>query len=202
MIVIIDYDMGNLRSVQNGFAQAGFSTIISGDPQALKAADGLVLPGVGAFGRAMDNLCERGLDQLVYGLAKDGVPILGICVGLQLLFDCSEELGKHRGLSLIPGQVVKFGGELKVPHVGWNQLEIKREHKLLHGVHSGDYVYFVHSYYAQPVHPQVVLAVSEYGGPFTAVVQHGNIFGIQFHPEKSSRVGIRILQNFGSLVEG
>ena len=201
MIVIIDYGVGNLRSVQNGFAEAGYTTVISGDPRDLEAADGLVLPGVGAFGRAMDNLRRDGLDRIVLRQVRKGVPLLGICVGLQLLFDSSEELGLHRGLGLIPGEVVKFSGELKIPQIGWNQLEIRREHPLLAGVEDGDYFYFVHSFHARPHNPQVVLAESHYGIPFTAVVQKENIFGIQFHPEKSSRLGLKILQNYGRLVE-
>ncbi|MCR3922250.1 MAG: imidazole glycerol phosphate synthase subunit HisH [Firmicutes bacterium] len=201
MIVIIDYGVGNLRSVQNGFAEAGFTTVVSGDPRDLEAADGLVLPGVGAFGSAMDNLRQNQLHQVVRQQVNKGVPLLGICVGLQLLFERSEERGEHAGLGLLAGDVVQFQGELKVPQIGWNQLQMQREHPLLAGVKDGDYFYFVHSYYARPTAADVTLATSDYGIPFAAVVQHENIFGIQFHPEKSSRLGLRILQNFGRMVE-
>lgn len=201
MIVIIDYGVGNLRSVQNGFAEAGFTTVISGDPKEIEAADGLVLPGVGAFGQAMESLRSDGLDQVIQRQVAKGVPLLGICLGLQLLFDRSEEMGEHQGLGLIAGDVVLFRGELKVPQIGWNQLEIKREHPLLDGIKDGDYFYFVHSYYASPADQNVLLASSDYGLPFPAVVQQGNVFGIQFHPEKSSRLGLKILANYGGLVE-
>lgn len=201
MLVIVDYGMGNLQSVQNGFAGAGYAAMISGDPADISAASGLVLPGVGAFGRAMANLRKLGLDQLLLERAGAGVPLLGICLGLQLLFDRSEEQGDHRGLSLIRGEVVMFRGGMKVPHIGWNSIGVLRGHPLLDGIKSGDYFYFVHSYYAVPKAPEVVLAAATYGVPFPAVVGQGNIFGIQFHPEKSSRLGLRILANFGRLVQ-
>lgn len=201
MIVIIDYGVGNLRSVQNGFAEAGFTTVISGDPKDLEAADGLVLPGVGAFGQAMESLRRDGLDQVILRQVAKGVPLMGICLGLQLLFERSEEMGDHQGLGLIAGDVVLFRGELKVPQIGWNQLDIKREHPLLAGIKDGDYFYFVHSYYASPTDENVLLATSDYGVPFPAVVQQGNVFGIQFHPEKSSRLGLKILANYGRLCE-
>jgi glutamine amidotransferase len=201
MIVIIDYGVGNLRSVQNSFAAAGFTTVISGDPRDLEAADGLVLPGVGAFGQAVESLRESGLERTIKSRVAKGVPLLGICLGLQLLFDRSGEMGDHGGLGLIGGDVVLFDGDVKVPQVGWNQLEIKREHPLLDGIKDGDYFYFVHSYYVRPADQSVILATADYGTEFTAVVQHGNIFGIQFHPEKSSRLGLKILANYGRLVE-
>lgn len=201
MIVIIDYGVGNLRSVQNGFAEAGFPTIVSGDPRQLEVADGLVLPGVGAFGQAMESLRQSGLDQVILSRVAAGVPLLGICLGLQMLFEKSQEMGEHTGLGLIGGDVVLFRGTLKVPQVGWNQLAIRRKHPLLDGIRDGDYVYFVHSFYARPTDPAVVLATADYGVDFPAVVQKGNVFGIQFHPEKSSRLGIHILKNFGRLVE-
>ncbi|MBS3886611.1 MAG: imidazole glycerol phosphate synthase subunit HisH [Dethiobacter sp.] len=201
MIAIIDYGGGNLRSVQNGFAAAGLPTVVSDEPHELEAADGLVLPGVGAFGQAMKNLRESGLGQLLLRRVAAGVPLLGICLGLQLLFDRSEEKGEHAGLGLIAGAVVPFPGVLKVPQIGWNQLSILREHPLLEGISQGDYFYFVHSFYACPTDPEVVLASADYGGAFPAVVQKDNLFGIQFHPEKSSRLGLQILKNFGRLVE-
>jgi glutamine amidotransferase len=201
MIVIIDYGVGNLRSVQNGFSEAGYPTVVSGDPKDLAAADGLVLPGVGAFGQAMESLRQSGLGEVIAKRVANGVPLLGICLGLQLLFERSYEMGNFTGLGLIPGEVVHFAGELKVPQVGWNQLTIKREHPLLDGIKDGDYFYFVHSFYVRPQNPDVILASADYGVDFAAVVQQGNVFGIQFHPEKSSRLGLQILENFGRLVE-
>lgn len=201
MIVIIDYGGGNLRSVQNGFAAAGFPTVVSDEPHELAAADGLVLPGVGAFGQAMKNLQESGLGQSLLRRVAAGVPLLGICLGLQLLFERSEEKGEHAGLGLIEGAVLPFSGALKVPQIGWNQLSIRREHPLLEGIRAGDYFYFVHSFYASCTDPAVVLASADYGGDFPAVVQKDHLFGVQFHPEKSSRLGLEILRNFGRLVE-
>jgi len=201
MIAIIDYGGGNLRSVQNGFAAAGFPTVVTDEQHELEAADGLVLPGVGAFGQAMKNLRQSGLGQLLLRRVAAGVPLLGICLGLQLLFEKSDEKGEHAGLGLIEGAVVPFSGVLKVPQIGWNQLSIRREHLLLEGIRQGDYFYFVHSFYACPTDPAVVLASADYGGEFAAVVQKDHLFGIQFHPEKSSRLGLQILKNFGRLVE-
>jgi len=201
MIAIIDYGGGNLRSVQNGFAAAGFPTVVTDEPHLLEDADGLVLPGVGAFGQAMKSLRESGLGQLLLRRVAAGVPLLGICLGLQLLFEKSVEKGEHAGLGLIEGAVVPFSGVLKVPQIGWNQLSIRREHPLLEGINQGDYFYFVHSFYAYPTDPAVILASADYGGDFPAVVQKDHLFGIQFHPEKSSRLGLQILKNFGRLVE-
>lgn len=199
MIVIIDYGVGNLSSVKNGFAKAGVDTVTSSDPKVIEKARGLVLPGVGAFGKAMENLCRRGLAELVLERVAAGIPLLGICVGMQLLFERSLEMGEHRGLGLIRGDVVQFGGNLKVPQVGWNRLIIKRKHPLLAGIKDGEYVYFVHSYHARPALAKTVLAASLYGREFPAVVQKDNILGLQFHPEKSSRPGLQILSNFGRL---
>jgi imidazole glycerol-phosphate synthase subunit HisH len=199
MIVITDYGVGNLSSVKNGFAQAGFDTVISSDQEHIAAAQGLVLPGVGAFGSAMNNLRASGLDRTLMACIKRGVPLLGICVGMQMLFEQSEERGNFAGLGLIAGSVVQFNSGLKVPQVGWNQLEIRRSHPLLDGINEGDYFYFVHSYHGLPADGTVVLATADYGVHFPAVVQKDNIFGIQFHPEKSSRLGLKILANFGRL---
>ncbi len=200
MIVIIDYGVGNLASVRNGFAEAGFRAVVSGERRVLAEASGLVLPGVGAFGRVMANLNASGLVGGLLAAVGRGVPLLGICVGMQMLFERSEEMGNHPGLGLLDGDVVQFRSGLKVPQIGWNRLRVKRGHPLLDGIKDGDYVYFVHSYHASPADSAVVLAEAEYGVPFPAVVGRGNIFGIQFHPEKSSRLGLKILANFGRLV--
>ncbi|MBS4022186.1 MAG: imidazole glycerol phosphate synthase subunit HisH [Dethiobacter sp.] len=199
MIVIIDYGVGNLSSVKNGFAEAGFSTAVSSDPELIAAADGLVLPGVGAFGRAMENLRMGGLHSAVLSSVRRGVPLLGICVGMQMLFERSEEMGDFAGLGLIAGSVVQFNSGLKVPQVGWNQLVIRRSHPLLDGIKDGDYFYFVHSYHGLPATDVDLLATADYGLHFPAVVQKGNIYGVQFHPEKSSGLGLKILDNFGRL---
>ena len=199
MIVIVDYGLGNLQSVRNGFVAAGFDTHVSSDPGDLARASGLVLPGVGAFGQAMENLRRTGLAPMLVERVRQGVPLLGICLGLQLLFECSEEMGDHAGLGLLPGKVVLFRNGRKVPQVGWNDLLIRRPHPLLEGIKSGDYVYFVHSYYVGCCDGEAVLATANYGVEFPAVVGRGHVFGLQFHPEKSSRLGIRILSNFGGL---
>jgi glutamine amidotransferase len=200
MIVIIDYGVGNLASVRNGFAGAGYSVVVSGEREVVRAAKGLVLPGVGAFGRTMENLVASGLADELPAAVRRGVPLLGICVGMQMLFEHSEEMGSHRGLGLLAGEVVRFSGSLKVPQIGWNRLLVRRRHPLLDGIKDGDHFYFVHSYHASPADREVVLAEAEYGVSFPAVVGRDNVFGIQFHPEKSSRLGLLILANFGRLV--
>jgi len=200
MIVIVDYGMGNLRSVQKGLAKAGFEAIISADPEVVGGARGLVLPGVGAFGDAMTNLAEQGLDQAIRRFAGSGRPFLGICLGLQLMFESSEENGWHAGLGLLQGRVVRLPEGLKIPHMGWNALRQLRTEPVLAGIPEETYFYFVHSYYVQPTDPAVVAAVTDYGLEVPAVVSRDNLIGIQFHPEKSSAWGLRILKNFGELV--
>lgn len=207
MIAIIDYGMGNLRSVQKALQKLGFDAEITGDAETVRRADKLILPGVGAFGAAMENLRRTGLDRAICEFIETGKPFLGICLGLQLLFDFSEEswgTGREQGLGLLRGKVVRFPEELrdqhgkilKVPHIGWNALHFTRRDALFEGVADGSHVYFVHSYFPVPEDEEVVTAVSDYGIPFCCAVQSGNIRAVQFHPEKSSAVGLRILRNF------
>lgn len=200
MITIADYGVGNLRSVQKALERVGAEAVVSGDPAALDDALGVVLPGVGAFGDGMDNLRKRGLVEPVLRQVEDGKPFLGICLGMQLLFDESEEMGRHRGLGLLPGRVVRFPDNgLKVPHIGWNQLQV-RPNPLLAQIADGAYAYFVHSFYPVPDEPGDVLATTEYGLEFASVVGRGLIWGAQFHPEKSQEIGLRLLANFAGLV--
>lgn len=200
MIAIIDYGMGNLHSVQKGFAKVGVEAKVTSDPNEVTAADGVVLPGVGAFGDAMFNLRHLGLLEAIRTAVKEGLPLLGICLGMQLLFSESEEHGRHIGLHLIPGRVRRFQGNFKIPHMGWNSLTIRRpDHPLVRGIRQGEYVYFVHSYYAEPQDPSVVVADAEYHVRVPAIVAKGRVMGMQFHPEKSSEVGLRMLENFAAL---
>ena len=202
MIAIIDYQMGNLRSVQKGFEKIGQEAQIVSDPQQLKAATKVVLPGVGAFGDAMQELTQRGfVDPLREWLEQDR-PFLGICLGSQLLFDRSFEGGEHRGLGVLAGEVLRFDvpAPLKVPHMGWNELQLRKPAPILEGINSGDHLYFVHSYYVAPEDREVVAVEADYGGPFCAMVWRGQLFATQFHPEKSQQVGLQILENFSRLV--
>ncbi|MEW5959793.1 MAG: imidazole glycerol phosphate synthase subunit HisH [Chloroflexota bacterium] len=198
-IVIIDYGVGNFRNVQKAFEAVGAPAIISDSAEAARQAAAVVLPGVGAFGDAIDNLRARGLDAPVLAAAQAGKPLFGICVGLQLLFDESEEMGRHVGLGLLPGQVVRFPSHLTVPHMGWNQIEPQTGHPLLKNITPGDFAYFAHSYYAAPADPGQVIAVTDYGQRFASVVAKDNICAIQFHPEKSQQVGLQLLRNFVDL---
>jgi glutamine amidotransferase len=214
MIAILDYGMGNLRSVQKGLERVGATAVVTADPAALDAAQAVVLPGVGAFGDAMASLQTRRLIDPLLRQAAGGKPLLGICLGMQLLFDESEEMGHHRGLGLLPGRVVRFpaGDLLKVPHIGWNELRIAdsrlqtdcglqiAKDGLLAGIADGAYAYFVHSYFALPEEPADVLATTEYGLEFASAVGRGTVFGAQFHPEKSQEVGLRLLANFARFV--
>jgi len=222
-IAIVDYGMGNLRSVQKAFQHVGVAPVVTDDPEAIVMAPAVVLPGVGAFGDAMANLHRAGLVEPIRRAIEDGRPLLGICLGQQLLFEESEEMGQHRGLGVFRGRVLRFPdgvtevGELgaaspkgypisgyrravlKVPHIGWNQIHLRRASPLLTGVRDGDFVYFVHSYYVVPSDPEEVLATTDYGVDFASVVGRGNVFGIQFHPEKSQDVGLCILRNFARI---
>jgi imidazole glycerol-phosphate synthase subunit HisH len=201
MIVIIDYQMGNLRSVQKGFEKAGHAAVISGDPGAIEAAERVVLPGVGAFEDAMMELRRRQLVGPILAAIDAGKPFLGICLGLQLLFDVSYEDGEHAGLGVIAGEVIRFvpGEGRKVPHMGWNQLEMRRSAPILAGIPDGRHFYFVHSYYVVPRDEGVIAAETCYGAPFCSVIWRDNLFATQFHPEKSQRDGLHILKNFAEL---
>ncbi|MCB8943249.1 MAG: imidazole glycerol phosphate synthase subunit HisH [Ardenticatenaceae bacterium] len=209
-ITMIDYGGSNLRSAQKAFEVVGADLWTTADPDIIRRADKLVLPGVGAFGAGMDAVRGLGLVEPIREAVQHGIPMLGICIGMQFLFDESEEMGCHKGLGLIPGQVVHFKTSLqspvpspqspvpnlKVPHMGWNQLEHDGSHFLLQGVEPGAYTYFVHSYHCVPADEDWIVARTEYGRPFCAIVARENVYGIQFHPEKSHQVGLRIIQNF------
>ena len=202
MITIVDYGMGNLRSVQKAFERVGASARISSDPESVRAAERLVLPGVGAFGDAVKGMRERGLIEPIVEFLQADRPFLGICLGLQLLFDESEEGAEPcRGLGVIPGRVVRFPAdvELKVPHMGWNEVEPKKTSRLLDGIPAGTRFYFVHSYYVVPAHSGDVWLETEYIKPFCSAVERGAIHATQFHPEKSQRWGLKLLDNFASL---
>jgi glutamine amidotransferase len=201
MIVIVDYGMGNLRSVQKGFEKVGASAVLSRDPDEIGTADQLVLPGVGAFPECMRNLTRFGLVQPVLDLLRSGRPFLGICLGLQLLFDESEEFGLHDGLKVIPGRVRALDRKmgLKIPHMGWNEVAFRKPAPIFTGVPDGSFFYFVHSFYVDPVDPSDVAAETEYGITFACAVQRDNLFAVQFHPEKSQALGLKILENFSRL---
>ncbi len=199
MVGIIDYGVGNLFSLKCSFESIGQQVLISSDEKELSKADHLILPGVGAFEDAARKLRESGLDRFVRQQVEAGKPVMGICLGMQLLFEKSYEYGEHQGLGLISGEVVPMEGylpeELKIPHMGWNQLHFTKESKLFADISDGDYVYFVHSYFAEGC-GDALAAVTEYGKTMTAAVEQGNLFGCQFHPEKSGNVGMAILRAF------
>jgi len=206
MIAIIDYGMGNLRSVQKGFEKVGFEAVVTTEPKTVLAADRIVLPGVGAFRDCIKNLEEGGFIEPILRVIREGRPFLGICLGLQLLFTESEEFGRHKGLNVIPGRVVRFPEgmvegeeELKVPHMGWNQLSMKRRPPAFSGIPDGANFYFVHSYYVQPEDPSVIATTTDYGIEFCSSVWKDNIVATQFHPEKSQERGLAILKNFGEM---
>jgi len=203
MVAIIDYNMGNLASVRNALAKIGAESEVVGDPDALKRYDRALLPGVGAFGDAMAHLKANGMDEAVKAFAASGKPMLGICLGMQLLFDKSEEFGEHEGLGLIPGRVVpfdanKFERPHKVPHMGWNELFAQKETRLFKWLEREFYLYFVHSYHAVTAE-KYILGRTWYGYEFTSAVANENVYGIQPHPEKSHKNGLRILTNFMEL---
>ena len=201
-LVIVDYGVGNFRNVQKAFAAIGADVPITRTSADIDAADAVILPGVGAFGDAIGNVRQRGLEASLRRAAASGKPFFGICAGMQLLFDQSDEMGIHTGLGLIPGHVTRFPQGLTVPHMGWNQIEPVGNHPLLANVPAGSFAYFAHSYICVPDAPAHAIARTDYHGKFVSAVAKDNIFGIQFHPEKSQRVGLQILQNFLRLVIG
>jgi glutamine amidotransferase len=197
-VILIDAGTGNLRSVQKALESVGAGVLRTEDPDEVKKGKRVILPGVGAFGDFMLGLGRRGLAEAVAEVVERGVPLLGICVGMQALFEVGEEMGDHEGLGLLSGTVVRFGESLpvKVPHTGWNQLEVRKEASLFKGIDSGTYVYFNHSYYCQAETPSDVIAETEYGIRYACAVRRENIYGVQFHPEKSQTVGLQVLRNF------
>jgi len=195
-VAIIDYGVGNLRSVEKAFAAIGCAAVVSSDTSVLRRADHLVLPGVGAFGACMNALTERGFDELVRERCAAGTPLLGVCVGMQMLFEESEEFGATPGLGLLPGRVRRFSDELIVPQVGWNQIQQRVPHPVFAGIKDAAFFYFVHSYYCEPADDKVVLGQTDYGVAYASVVASKNVFGVQFHPEKSQTDGLRLLLNF------
>jgi glutamine amidotransferase len=206
VIAIVDYGVGNLGSALKAFRRAGAQAELVSDPADLSRAEALVLPGDGAFGATMDEIRGRGLAAALVSAARAGVPLFGICVGMQVLFEEGEEHGRHAGLGLLPGRVRRFAGPafdgergLAVPHMGWNALRREREHPLLHGLRDGEHVYFVHSYWCDAA-PADVIASCEYGFAFPAMVARGNVMAAQFHPEKSQAVGLRMVDAFVRLV--
>ncbi|MFQ5569085.1 MAG: imidazole glycerol phosphate synthase subunit HisH [Rhodothermales bacterium] len=217
MVTIIDYGIGNLRSIEKAFQRVGADVLRTDRPEDLARAERLVLPGVGAFGACIDEVRRRQLEGPILEAAERGTPLLGVCVGMQILFEVGEEMGMHKGLGILPGRVIRFDSMytsdaakpgleetvpvverrlLKVPHMGWNTVAPKYDAPLLAGLESDAFFYFVHSYYAAPSHPNDVLATASYGIDFPAIVARNNVYGVQFHPEKSHRNGLQILKNF------
>lgn len=204
MIAIIDYDAGNLKSVEKALKLLGEESIITRDFKSIEKADKVILPGVGAFGMAMENLKKYELDKVIHEVCDRGTPFLGICLGLQLMFDGSEESEGVEGLGLLSGDIVRIPDKegLKIPHIGWNSLELMNHGRLFEGLEENPYVYFVHSYYLRAKEPEVVKATTEYSTTIHASVEKNHIFACQFHPEKSSRVGLTILKNFAGITGG
>ena len=199
MIAIIDYGMGNLRSVEKAFEKLDFDVAVSDDPDFINRADGVILPGVGAFADCMANLLSAGMEGAIRGSIKSGKPFLGICLGLQLLFRESEEDGIHQGLGVFEGRVRRLPEGQKIPHMGWNQVHYANKPPIFEGVPGGSNFYFVHSYYVDPSDRRIIATTTDYGFEFTSSVWADNIFAVQFHPEKSGDVGLKVLDNFGRL---
>ncbi len=201
MIAIVDYGMGNLRSVEKGFSKVGVSTKVTNKPEVIEKADGVVLPGVGAFRDCMKELTNLKLVDAVVKTIKKNKPYLGICLGLQVLFSESEEFGRCRGLDIFRGKVMRFpANELKVPHMGWNDIKIQKNNPLLNGIKDRTYFYFVHSFYIVPENTSIISTATDYGLEFASMICKDNIFAVQFHPEKSQTTGLRILENFSRVV--
>ena len=199
-IAILDYGMGNLRSVEKALERVGARSQVTCDVESLRSADGVILPGVGAFPKAMERIRERHLDELIAERARAGVPVLGICLGMQLIFDSTTELGGAEGLGLIPGPVDSLdAGDLKVPHIGWSPVSWAKGSRLQAGMAPGEPFYFVHSFAPRPANEADILGTADYGASFACAVESGNVFGVQFHPEKSSGAGLRLLRNFAAL---
>lgn len=211
MIVIVDYGMGNLRSVHKALERVGFPAVVTQDPTLIGRADGMVLPGVGAFKKAMENLERLRLVDPILEFIQSGKPFLGICLGFQLLFSESEEFSRYRGLDVFKGEVIRFPfslpgaprakDSLKVPHMGWNSVRIRKPIPALEGIEEGTHFYFVHSYLPVPQDPEIIATTTDYGGEFASSVGKGNLFACQFHPEKSQSAGLKILRNFGRLAQ-
>ena len=199
MISIVNYGVGNLKSLQTSIQFLGFESELISSPTGVLRAEKLILPGVGAFSFAMENIHKLNLKDALLEKVGSGVPILGICLGMQLFFSRSVERGEHKGFDLIPGQVLKINGELKVPHMGWNEITFNRTSILNKNLPPSHYGYFVHSFYCQPEDSNTVIATTEYGGTFACAVESENIFGVQFHPEKSQELGLQILKNFSEI---
>jgi glutamine amidotransferase len=207
-LAIVDYGMGNLRSVQKAFERLGHAAEVTRDPERIVGAPGVVLPGVGAFGACMANLTSLGLLEPVHEVLRANRPFLGICLGMQLLFEESEEFGPVKGLGVLPGRIVRFAPDsvrkipYKIPHMGWNTLHMRRPARVLAGIPDGAYTYFVHSYYAVPADDSVIASTTPYGPEFASSVVREELFACQFHPEKSQQVGLRMLENFVGVVTG
>ena len=201
MIGIIDYDAGNIKSVEKALDYLGEDTVVSRDPEQLLGADKVILPGVGSFGQSMENLERYGLIPVIHEIVEKKTPFLGICLGLQLLFESSEESPGVDGLGILRGKIVKIPPKegLKIPHMGWNSLHLQNNGRLFRGIPEQTYVYFVHSYYLQAEEPEIVKAVTDYSTCIHASVEKDNVFACQFHPEKSSRYGLKILENFARI---
>ena len=200
MIAIVDYGVGNLNSVQNALKSLNILSIISSDVEEISKCRSIIVPGVGAFPDAMKNMKETGIDKIIIQAAKEGKPILGICLGMQLFFEESYEIEKCQGLGLLKGNIIKLEGSIKIPHMGWNSLSFENNSPLLRGIEENQYVYFVHSYYAVNCEEGIINAYSMYEKKIPAIVSKGNIFGMQFHPEKSGDFGMKLLKNFAEVV--